>query len=514
MALAMVGFRARSPVMNKQISFDEVSGESAGDFDGPFLFCDYWASVLNLKEIVNLQSLSAAGLSLEIFRKILNRPSAGLPRLGYYILATLAKPFVVLFHGVLRLAGRRRKPAEVSYNRDAMRNLLVEHALKVIPKHAGTADVYSDDDLVASDVINPFRLRASASMFFARYKVFLASAVALGYGALLGPVTRLFGAENVLVPYLGVLFYPIVLLILWLMFDDLLTATIAPLPLIAITRIIRVSQGFKGFVIAVVLTAFVLYLVEWFFIPRSLPPALYFYKNDRDSKQFPYRPGHEPYWLEGTAYWIWRFVTLAPAELLKFWEKDWERLEVWVRADGPGKGRIEWIVTDWHYRELWYKYEVFAGERARAIHQDIMSTCVDSNDRLTWIIELDMDLMFHSPVVRGIYMARGRRPSIGQRTISILSAIVRKRRTENPEKYTQNLEMFEIQGGEFLDDVPEHFRMAAARRLLSLPWTYWRFPRGAKAAKTVFVYGRSDNLGTGPEFASDRKFQLKEPGFK
>ena len=510
----MVVFLARSAVMSKQMSLDAAAGKNTGDFDGPFLFCDYWASVLNLKEIVNLQSLSAAGLSLEIFRKILNRPSAGLPRLGYYILASLLKPFAVMYRAVLRLAGCKPKPVEASYKRDAMRNLLVEHALEVDPREGGTADIYSDGDLVASDVINPFRLRASASMFFARYKVFLASAVALGYGALVGPVTGLFGAESVLVPYLGVLFYPIVLLILWLMFDDLLTATLAPLPLIAITRIIRVSQGFKGFVIAVVLTALVLYLVEWFFIPRSLPPALYFYKNDRNSKLFPYRRGHEPYWLEGTAYWIWRFVNLAPAELLKFWEKDWERLEVWVRADGHRKGRIEWIVSDWHYRELWYKYEVFAGERARVVHEDIMTRCVDSNDRLTWVIELDMDLVFHSPVVRGIYIARGKRLSIGRRAVSILSAIVRKRRKEDPDKYTQNLEMFEIQGGEFLDDVPEHFRMAAARRLLSSPWTYWRFPRGAKAAKTVFVYGSSSEFATGPELASDRRFQIKEKGIK
>ena len=498
--------------MDDKIGLEPQPDDKAKGFDGPYLFCDYWASVLNLKGIVNLRSLSVAGLSLEVFRKILNRPSAGLPRLGYYILSSLLKPFIIVYRGVLRLAGRKPGRSEAVYRRDAMHNLLFEHALRIDPKGGGNADIYSDGELIASGIVNPLRLRATASMFFAKYKVFLASAVALGYGALIGPVTSLFGAENVLVPYLGVLFYPIVFLILWLMFDDILTATVAPLPLIAITRIIHISQGFKGFVLAVVLMAIVLYLVEWFFIPRSLPPALYLYVNDQESRLFPYRAGHEPYWLEGKFYWVWRYVTLAPAELIKFWEKDWERLEVWVRADGKNRGRIEWIVSDWHYRELWYKYDVFTSNRAGMIHEAILGKSLNTDQRLTWVVELDMDLVFHSPVVRGIYMAEGERLSIGRRTLAILGAIVRKRKRENPEKFAKRVEAFEIQGREFLEDIPEHFRMASARSLLSWPWTYWRFPHGAKASRSVFVYGTPANLADEPEAASDRRYQIKEPG--
>jgi len=481
-------------------------------FDGPFLFCDYWASVLNLKDIVNLGSLSAAGLSLEVFRKILNRPSAGLPRLGYFILYSLLRPFIMIPKGVLRLAGRRRRKPNNVYKRDAMQSLLLEHALRIEPKQGGNADIYSDGELIAPDVVNPFRLRATASLFLARYKVFLASAIALGYGALVGPVTSLFGAENVLVPYLGVLFYPIVLFILWLMFDDILTAVVAPLPLIAITRIVHISHGFKGFVLAVVLTALVLYLVEWFFIPRSLPAALYLYVNDDQNKLFPYKSGHEPYWLKGKFYWVWRYVTLAPAELMKFWEKDWERLEIWVSADGANRGRIEWIVSDWHYRELWYKYDAFTTDRARAVHDKFLGRRVDTDEALTWVIDLDMDLVFHCPVVRGIYLAEGRRLSVWRRGLSILNVIVRKRKRENPENYAQRIEEFEIQGGEFLSDIPEHFRMATASRLLSWPWTYWRFPHGARAARSIFVYGTPANLYVEPLPASDRRLQIKEPG--
>ncbi len=498
--------------MKNRGSFDTVAESESKRFDGPFLFCDYWASVLNLRDIVNLQSLSEAGLSLELFRKILNRPAAALPRFGYLILASLFKPFTALFFALLKVAGFRRKVRSEPYNRDAMRNLLIEHSLTVKPRDAQLADVYSDEDLVAAGIINPFRIQGSASMFFARYKVFLASLVAIGYGALIEPISSLFGAENVLVPYLGVLSYPIVLVILYFMFNDLLTATIAPLPLIALRYIIRIGQGFEGFVIAVAGITLVLYLVEWFFIPRSLPPALYLYVNDGESQHFPYKAGHEPYWLQGKYYWVWRFVTLAPAELLKFWEKDWERLEIWIRADGEAAGKMEWIVCDWHYRELWFKYENLTRKIARDVHQSILSKHRGSSDLLTWVIEMDMDLVFHSPVVRGIYIAAGKGLSMGRRIMSILSVIFTRRPEEDPERHKRTLELLEIQGSEFLDDVPEHFRTTATRRLLSLPWSFWRFPRGVRSRRTFFVYGTSSNSGAQPELASDRRFQIKEPG--
>ena len=498
--------------MGKAASLDTATRPDRKDFDGPFLFCDYWASVLNLKDIVNLESLSVTGLSLEVFRKILNRPAAGLPKLGYYIVSSLFKPLLVLSRLFSRLVGVRPKPRLPIYNRDQMRNLLLEHALKVEPKSGGLADVFSEGRKVAGDIVDPFRLRAVTSMFFARYKVFLASLVALGYGALVGPVSGLFHAEHVLLPYLGVLSYPIVLLILWVMFDDLLTAVISPLPLIAIRMIITAGQGFQGFVAAVVGTAFVLYLVEWFFIPRSLPAALYLYINDRQNQDFPYRAGHEPYWLQGRYYWVWRYVTLAPAELLKFWEKDWERLEIWVRAEGDGRGRIEWIVTDFHYRELWFKYESFVSKGAQEFHDAVLGQYVSSEGELTWIVEMDMSLAFHSPVVKGVYIARGRRLSTLRRIWGILNVILRKRAQENPERYKPALEILEIEGSEFLDDVPEHFRTMVTRRLLSFPWSYWRFPLGVTSSRTISVYGSARSLHGEPERASDPRFQIKEPG--
>lgn len=481
------------------------------DFQGPFLFCDYWASVLNLRDIVNLRSLSTVGLSLEVFRKIINRPAAGLPRLGFYIIWSLVRPWLAVWRHLVRAAKMKADIAGTKYDREAMRNLLADHVLRVEPKQNGLVDVFAEDRQIAADVIDPFRLRAASSMFLARYKVFLASGVALGYGALVNHASRLFHAEAVILPYLGVLFYPIVLLILWVMFDDLLTATVSPLPLIAIRIIIRGSHGFEGFVVAVVLTSLVIYLVEWFFIPRSLPPVLYFYVSDEKSGSFPYKPGHEPYWLAGNYYWVWRFVTLAPAELLKFWEKDWERLEIWVRADGEGAGKIEYVVTDVHYRELWFAYERLAGRRAMEYHARELASYRNAQTQFTWVVDLDMDLVFHSPAVRGIYVARGHRLSVGRRVLAVLNTVFRKKPSENPDEYLGRLELLEIAGDHFLEDIPEHFRTVVTRRLLSLPWSYWRFPRGAKSARNFSVYAGQSALEFQPELASERRYQIKAP---
>ena len=495
-------------------SFQDLQDFEKKKCDGPFLFSDYWASVLNLKGIVNLESLSSVGMSLESFRKFLNRPSAGLPRFGYLILYSLLKPFLVIYSLFRRLLGR--KPEEEEQVDDEspseMERLMIDQSLRVDPKEGGLADVYSGVNKLASGVLNPLRLVGSDSMFFARYKVFLASLIVLAYGALITPLMRAIHVESA-AAYLVYFSYPIVFLILWALFDDLLTAVASPLPIIAIRIIVREAHGFQGFVIAIVLTAIILYLVEWFFIPRSLPPALYFYVNDGRKPHLHYREGHEPYWLEGKYYWVWRYVHLAPAELLKFWEKDWERLEIWIRAEGEKRGRLEYAVTDLHYRELWFGYEGITRKKARDYHESLLAHCVDTPDRLTWLLEIDMDIVFHTPSIKGVYLTRGNRLSFGRRILSVLTVMWNRPIKENPDKYKRGLEHLEIEGTGFLEDVPEHLRTAVTRHLLSLPWTYWRFPRGAGSARQLLVYS-SGSTEFEPEPTSERAFQIKQTGQK
>lgn len=498
--------------MNEGVSFQDLQDFEERKCDGPFLFSDYWASILNLKDIVNQESTSSVGMSLESFRKFLNRPSAGLPRFGYLILYSLLKPFLVLYGLILRLIGRapEKKEAVDDGSPSEMERLMIDHSLRVEPKEGGLADIYAGVDKLASGVLNPIRLVGSNSMFFARYKVFLASLIVLGYGALITPFMKLLHAEPA-AAYLSYLHYPIVLLILWALFDDLLTATVSPLPIIAIRVLMREAQGFQGFVIAIVLTALILYLVEWFFIPRSLPPALYFYVNDGRKPHMHYKEGHEPYWLEGKYYWVWRYVHLAPAELLKFWEKDWERLEIWIRADGEEKGKLEYVVNDFHYRELWFGYEGITRKKARDYHKAVLARYRDTAERLTWLVEVDMDIVFHTPSLKGVYLTRGKRLSIWRRILSVLTVMWDRPIKENPEEYKSRLERLEIEGTGFLEDVPEHFRTLVTRQLLRLPWAYWRFPRGAGSTRQHLVYS-SGNTRFEPELSADSKFQIKGAG--
>jgi hypothetical protein len=496
--------------MSQEPSFQDLQEFEQKRCDGPFLFSDYWASVLNLKDIVNQESTTSVGMSLESFRKFLNRPEAGLPRFGYLILYSLLKPFLVLYGLFSRLLGRapeKKEPVDDGSPSEIER-LMIDHSLRVEPKEDGLADVYSGVDKLASGVLNPMRLGATNSMFFARYKVFLASLIVLGYGALITPFMRLLHVEPV-AAYLSYLHYPIVLLVLWALFDDLLTAVVSPLPIIAIRVLVREAQGFQGFVLAIVLTAFILYLVEWFFVPRSLPPALYFYVNDGRKPHMHYREGHEPYWLKGKYYWVWRYVHLAPAELLKFWEKDWERLEIWVRADGEKRGRLEYVVNDFHYRELWFGYEGITRKKARDYHEAMLARYKNTPERLTWLVEVDMDIVFHTPSLKGVYLTRGKRLSMGRRILSVLTVMWNRPIKENPEKFKRRLERLEIEGTGFLDDVPEHFRTMVTRQLLRLPWAYWRFPRGAGSARQLLVYS-GGNTRFDPEPTSDRTFQIKE----
>lgn len=478
-------------------------------FDGPFLFCDYWASVLGLRQIVNPHILRDAGLSLEIFRKTLNRPEAALPKLGYFLLSMIIKPILFVFFGMLRIFGyRRERQRGGPYKWDRMRETLRKHRLEIREQAKGLVEVYFKDDKVASQILSPLKIRVCCAMFFARNKVFLAALISLAYGSLIHPMSNLLGVGNSLASYLGVLSYPMVLLILWLMFDDLLTACIAPLPLVMIKQILKAGHGFQGFVVAVVGTAAVLYFVEWFFIPRSLPPAVYLYVNDPQSKYFPYGKGHEPYWLHGRYYWVWRFVKLAPAELTKFWEKDWERLEIWIQADGKDRGKIEWIVSDWHYRELWFRFEKIAPMSGNK-YVSLLERELETNSDLTWVVELDMDVLFHSPMVRHIYLVKGRNASLARRAISIFSSLFRRRVAEDIDAHKKQLETLEIGGNTFLYDFPEILRGTATRHLLRLPWTYWRFPKGAKSKRLFLVYDTLDAKPQEAELASDPAYQIK-----
>jgi hypothetical protein len=61
-------------------------------------------------------------------------------------------------------------------------------------------------------------------------------------------------------------------------------------------------------------------------------------------------------WLEADAYWVYRYIWYWPLEItLPLPHDDWERADIWVNAR---TGKIEWITSDYHWRELWYQNAV------------------------------------------------------------------------------------------------------------------------------------------------------------
>lgn len=96
---------------------------------------------------------------------------------------------------------------------------------------------------------------------------------------------------------------------------------------------------------------------------KSSKVIVYFYDNSRISPTFPFKivkgkPVDDIHWLTGRCYWVFRFMyywlwEFSPSKEFPFlMHPDYERLDVWINAVS---GQIEWLVSDYHYRELWYK---------------------------------------------------------------------------------------------------------------------------------------------------------------
>jgi hypothetical protein len=87
--------------------------------------------------------------------------------------------------------------------------------------------------------------------------------------------------------------------------------------------------------------------------------TIYFYNGSQADKLHYRNPKDIPNWLEAKPYWVFRYLyswsfELSPSKGFPLIRavKDVERLDVWLDAKS---GVIEWIVSDYHWRELWYK---------------------------------------------------------------------------------------------------------------------------------------------------------------
>ena len=492
-------------------------------YNGPYLYCDYWASVLGLRGLLNPRLLERKAVSLDLFRVGLDRPQARLPKLRYYLITFLAGPLFVTSHLVAQLGFilRSRVKVDTSFQ-EAMSRF--ELPLSPLEPNGQRVRILDRDGGERARAMNPDRLGVVCSFFYPTYKVFIAALMTVFVTVILVSLLGHVAFLSAVMPFFEVLAYPLLFAVLYFIFRDLLTAFLAPLPVFAVRFLLRYSgemppADWGPFLLGMGGCALVFYLAEWFFIPRPLPPALYLYVNDPDHPDYPYRPEHAPYWLEGRLYWVWRFVTLYPAELNKPWEPDWERLEVWIRADeGDGMGMIEWLVTDLHYRELWIDYRRLVPESERRQHRRWLARHWRSADSDgLWLLETDAHLVYHSQFVRRIVPLHPRKGWVWKRIWELLRSVRMYGARDRRKDVLPVIRNLEVGGEVILGEVPEHLRKLGLREVLSVPWTYWRYPEGATSVRTSYRYdSTTEKTGalTGTPGASEPRLQIKEIALK
>lgn len=478
---------------------------------GPFLFVDYWASVLGLGTMVRGAHVDEGLVDPALFRAGLDRPDLEVPLSRYYLVLFFLGPLLLPFRAFRRLGHRYR----LRFRRElgeAVLSALEPHRLRLQATGPGRVRVSTERGSLAADVLDPRVIAGFTSLFYPTYKLPLASLTAILATAVLVPVLSAAGALELVLRYWIPVGFPLLGVVLYLVYRDVLVALLGALPILFGRYLLDVLHPaaveswwpFLGSLAGL----FLLYLlVDWFFMPRPVPPVLLFYSRDEPARPYE-RELDAPWWLDGRAYWVWRYLMLTPAELNKFWERDWERVELWVRADGEDAGALEWVVADAHYRELWMPYERLAeGERGRRHRRDAVRSAREGEPG-TWLAEVDAGLVFHTPFVRAISFLPegGDVPVLGLRHLA--RALWSRGPRDRVEPRLRALDAAKVRSGVgVLEDIPEAVAHLTARHMLSQPWTYWRYPLGAQRRREPRLYDRE--MSGEPPSAADPDLQVK-----
>ena len=530
---------------------------------GPHLFVDYWANVLGIDGVVPEHHDRARLIDPTLFRAGLDRPDVEVPRLRFYLLLFVVGPLILPFRAFRRLGRYRLRflgpvGEEVQRRLRAYRlrfrpaatagrvDVLVPRAAAAgesssarEPRSAEPQDPASaaasgadsraarggadsragrggaDDEegaVLARDLIDPFRVSGFCSLFWAAYKLPLASFSAILLIAVLAPVLSSAGLLPLVAQYWVPVGFPLLVILLRLVYREWVTAVLGALPVLLGRYLLRFVQpatveGWLPFFWPLV-ALFLLYLLfDLFFVPRPVPPALMLYTKDGPGRAYA-REMDAPYWLDGRAYWVWRYLILSPAELNKFWERDWERVDLWIRADGPEAGRLEWVVTDLHYRELWIPYDRLGDADALARHRQEAEKAFANGDAGVWVVEVDADLLVHYPFIRGVAFLPDA-PGLPVRgVVDLVRALWSRVKTEPQPAELLALERLRVTlGRDLLADVPEFLVRRVSRHLMSQPWRYWRYPLGAATRAEPRLYGRDGSRSPPP--IADPELQIK-----
>lgn len=494
---------ASSP--DRSLSDDSASGAlvgwllEQGLLRGPLPFTDYWASVLRLEGGDRPERERAGLIDRALFRLGIDRPALELPRLRYYLWLFFAGPFLVGFRAFRRL-GRYKIRMRSGVGEDVL-EALEAYTLGLRSADAGRVDVHrpgragdaEDRGLVARDLVDPFRMSGFTSLFLAAYKLPLAALTGIILVGVAIPVLHANGAFEAYGSRLILLGFPVVVLLLLALFREFGTAVLGAVPVLIAAFLYwtlgpETSRDWSAFGLWLAALFVVYLLIDLFFFPRPVPPTLMLYTKEGDGSPYE-RVDDAPWWLEGRAYWVWRYLMLTPAEVNKFWERDWERVDLWIRADGEDAGLLEWVVTDGHYRELWTPTSrLCPPEQFAQLVRDARDARAAGTPG-TWLVEVDANVVFHTPDIRAVSFLpdEGRIPA--RRIGHILRSMWARVAEPDPAAALRRLDAIELESGmNLLEDLPELIADRAARHILSLPWTHWRYPLGANRGRDSRAY--------------------------
>jgi hypothetical protein len=477
---------------------------------GPHLFVDYWASVLRLGGMIPEAQIRAGLVDPPLFRAGLDRPDFQIPRLRFYLLLFVVGPLVLPFRSFRRL-GRYRLRFLGRLGRE-IQDALARYWLDLTRAAPGRVHASLGTTPLARDILDPHLVAGFCSLFWAAYKLPLASFSAILLVAVATPAFYAAGLLGVVADFWMPVGFPLIVVLLYAVYREWVTAILGALPVAVGRYLLRFAQpssveGWLAFVWPL-LGLFALYLLfDWFFMPRPVPPVLLLYTADGPGSPYE-REGDAPHWLEGRVYWVWRYLVLSPAELNKFWERDWERVDLWIRADGDDAGKLEWVVTDLHYRELWVPYERLGPAHGLARHARHARESIESGEPGTWVVEVDADLLVHYPFIRGVAFLpeRGGVPVRG--ALDLVSALWTRVRDEPAAAQLAALDRARLRiGRDVLADVPEFLLRRVSRHLMSQPWRFWRYPLGAASRQEPRLYGR--DFPDEPPPAADPALQIR-----
>jgi hypothetical protein len=477
---------------------------------GPHLFTDYWANVLLLGGMVPQRHLQEGWVDPALFRAGLDRPDFQVPRTGFYLLLFLLGPLLFLVRG-FRAMGRYRLRVLGTIGQEVQRALQA-YRLSLRPVGSGRVDAIMGDTTLASGIVDPDLVSGFCSMFWAAYKLPLATFSAILVVVIATPALSSAGLLGLVVDYWIPIGFPAIVVLLYLFYQEWLTAILGALPVLLGRYLLRFTQPatIDGWLSLVwpLLALLALYLIfDWFFMPRPVPPVLLLYTADGPGRAYE-RAGDAPYWLEGRVYWVWRYLILSPAELNKFWERDWERVDLWIRADGEDAGMLEWVVTDLHYRELWTPAEGLMPAESLARYRAQAKDSLVRQEPGTWLVEVDADLLVHYPYIRGMTFLPERGGVPARSVVDLIRALRHRiHHVPDPEDLVALDRMRLRFGRDVLGDVPEFMARRVSRHLMSQPWRYWRYPLGAATREEARLYGLEEPIVPPP--AADPELQIK-----